>query len=220
MEVEKINIIKKLQNYVREQTIKEETGHDWWHINRVYNNALLINKGENADEFIISIIALFHDLYDYKIFKGNQREKIVETFKELKIYDKFSEKELENILFSCENISYSKNIENKVQLSKEGNIVQDADRLDSIGAIGIARTFAYGGKVKRPIYNPELKRTKIKTEQEYKEQKSDSIGHFYDKMLKLVELFNTETAKKIALNRHLYMEDFLEEFYKEWNGEL
>lgn len=217
---EKANIVKKIQNFVKEQTINEETGHDWWHINRVYNNALLINRGEEANELIISIIALFHDLYDYKIFKGNQREKMLETFKELQIYDKLSKDELENILYSCENMSYSKNIENKVKLSKEGNIVQDADRLDSIGAIGIARTFAYGGKVKRPIYNPELKRAKIKTEQEYKEQKGDSLGHFYDKMLKLKNLLNTETAKKVALNRHVYMEKFLEEFYKEWNGEL
>ena len=214
---EKANIVKKIQNFVKEQTNNEETGHDWWHINRVYNNALLINKGEEADEFMISIISLFHD---YKIFKGNQREKMIETFKELQIYDKLSKDELENILFSCENMSYSKNIENKVKLSKEGNIVQDADRLDSIGAIGIARTFAYGGKVKRPIYNPELKRKEIKTEQEYKEQIGDSIGHFYNKMLKIKNLLNTETAKKIALNRHVYMKKFLEEFYKEWNGEL
>ena len=217
---EKTNILKKIQNFVKEQTINEATGHDWWHINRVYNNALLINRGEKADELIISTIALFHDLYDYKVFNGNQREKLIETFKELNIYDKFSKEELENILFSCENMSYSKNVENKIQLSKEGKIVQDADRLDAIGAIGIARTFAYGGKIQRPIYNPELNRTEIKTEQEYKELKGDSIGHFYDKLLKLKDLLNTETAKKVALNRHIYMEKFLEEFYKEWNGEL
>ena len=217
---ENINIINKIQRFVKEQTIAEESGHDWWHINRVYNNALLINRGEKADELIISTIALFHDLYDYKVFNGNQRDKLIETFKKLSIYDKFSNESLENILFSCENMSYSKNIENKIQLSKEGKIVQDADRLDAIGAIGIARTFAYGGKAKRPIYNPELKRKEIETEQEYKEQKGDSIGHFYDKLLKLKNLFNTETAKKVALTRHIYMEKFLEEFYKEWNGEL
>lgn len=216
---EKKAIIEKVKEFVKEQTINEESGHDWWHINRVYNNALLINKGERADEFIISIIALFHDLYDYKVFKGNQREKILDTFKNLHIYDNFSASELENVLFSCENMSYSKNIESTVHLSKEGIIVQDADRLDAIGAIGIARTFAYGGKVKRPIYDPELNRVEIKTEKEYKEQKSDSIGHFYDKLLKLKELLNTNTAKEIALNRHNYMEEFLKEFYKEWNGE-
>ena len=119
---EKIKIVKRIQEFVKEQTINEETGHDWWHINRVYNNALLINKGEKADELIISTIALFHDLYDYKVFNENQREKLIETFKELNIYDKFSKEELENILFSCENMSYSKNIENKIQLSKEGKL--------------------------------------------------------------------------------------------------
>lgn len=215
----KEEVIKKIKDYVKEMTVNESSGHDWWHINRVYNNALLINKGENANEYIISVIALFHDLYDYKFFKGDQKQKLLDTFYELDIYHEFTPEDINNIIYSCENMGYSKNIEQKIKLSKEGTIVQDADRLDAIGAIGIARTFAYGGKAKRPIYNPELQRTEIKTEQEYKEQQADSIGHFYDKLLKLKDLLNTESAKKIALERHKYMEHFLEEFYKEWNGE-
>lgn len=212
--------IEKIKKYVKEITLIEESGHDWWHIHRVYNNALLINEEEKANEFIVITIALLHDLYDSKFYTGNIGEKIIDTLKELEIYDCLSKDEIENITYSCENLSYSKNIEEKKKLSKEGMIVQDADRLDAIGAIGIARTFAYGGKVKRSIYNPESKKIEIDTEDDYRTQNRDSINHFYEKLLKLKDLMNTETAKKVAENRHRFMELYLEEFYKEWNGEL
>ena len=213
---DKIETIKK---YVKETTLTEESGHDWWHIYRVYNNALLINKEEKANEFLVIVIALLHDLYDSKFYTGNIGEKIIDTLKELDIYKSLSKEEIENITYSCENLSYSKNIVEKKKLSKEGMIVQDADRLDAIGAIGIARTFAYGGKVKRNIYNPENEILEINTEEDYRTQNRDSINHFYEKLLKLKELMNTGTAKKVAENRHRFMELYLEEFYKEWNGE-
>ncbi len=212
--------IEKLKKYVKEKTISEESGHDWWHIQRVYKNALNINEKEQANEYLIEIIALLHDLYDTKFYTGNISNQIKYTLKELDMYKSLSKEDIENIAYSCENLSYSKNINNKKSLSKEGMIVQDADRLDSIGAIGIARVFAYGGKVKRNIYNPEQERIEIKTEKEYKELKRDSINHFYEKLLKLKDLMNTKAAKEIALKRHQYMEDYLNEFYKEWNGEL
>ncbi len=212
--------IEKIKKYVKEITLVEESGHDWWHILRVYNNAMLINKEEQANQGIIEIIALLHDLYDSKFYTGNVSEKIISTLKELEIYDTLSDEEIKNITYSCENMSYSKNIAEKKELSKKGMIVQDADRLDSIGAIGIARVFEYGGKVKRNIYNPEQERIEIKTEEDYRNQNRDSVNHFYEKLLKLKDLMNTETAKKIALKRHQYMEDYLNEFYKEWNGEL
>lgn len=212
--------IEKIKKYVKDITLGEESGHDWWHIQRVYNNALLINIEEQANQSLVEIIALLHDLYDSKFYTGNIGEKIISTLKELKVYDSLSEEEIENITYSCENLSYSKNIEEKKKLSIEGMIVQDADRLDSIGAIGIARVFAYGGKVKRNIYNPECQIIQIKTEEDYKKQNRDSINHFYEKLLKLKDLMNTSSAKNIALNRHRFMELYLEEFYKEWNGEL
>ena len=212
--------IEKLKKYVKEITISEESGHDWWHIQRVYNNALNINKEEQAKEYLIEIIALLHDLYDSKFYTGNVSNKIIQTLKEINIYELLTKDDIENITYSCENLSYSKNIDNKKSLSKEGMIVQDADRLDSIGAIGIARVFAYGGKVKRNIYNPGQERIEIKSEIEYKNLKRDSINHFYEKLLKLKNLMNTKAAKKISLKRHQYMENYLNQFYKEWNGEL
>ena len=212
--------IEKIKNYVKETTLIEESGHDWWHIHRVYNNALLINKEEKANKFLVEVIALFHDLYDSKFFTGNVKEKIIEILKELEVYNSLLPEDIENITHSCENLSFSKNIEGKKKLSLEGMIVQDADRLDAIGAIGIARTFAYGGKIKRSIYNPESQTIEINTENDYKDKNRDSINHFYEKLLKLKGLMNTESAKKIAENRHKFMETYLEEFYKEWNGEL
>lgn len=213
-------VIEKIKKYVKETTILEESGHDWWHIQRVYNNALQINKDEHGKQEVIEIIALMHDLYDGKFCDENITKNIITTLKKLEVYDVLSEDDVENITYSCENISYSKNIECKKHLSKEGLIVQDADRLDSIGAIGIARVFAYGGKIKRNIYNPELQRGEINTEKEYRNKDRDSINHFYEKLLKLKDLMNTETAKKIAIKRHEFMENYLNEFYREWNGEL
>lgn len=212
--------IERIKKYVKEITLLEESGHDWWHIYRVYNNSLLINKEEKANKFLVEIISLFHDLYDSKFFDGNIEEKIINTLKELKVYDSLTEEEIKNITYSCENLSFSKNIEGKKELSLEGKIVQDADRLDAIGAIGIARTFAYGGKIKRSIYNPDNQIVEINTEFDYKNNNRDSINHFYEKLLKLKDLMNTDSAKKIATNRHKFMEHYLEEFYAEWNGKL
>lgn len=212
------NIIEKVEKYVKEKTLGEETGHDWWHIQRVNNNAVLINKVENGNELLVRIIALFHDLYDSKFYQGNVEKKLIETLKTVGIYHLLSENDIYNITYSCENLSYSKNIDEKKNLSIEGMIVQDADRLDALGAIGIARTFAYGGKVKRSIYNPEAKLVEIKTECEYRDLQGDSISHFYEKLLKLKDLMNTEGAKMIANSRHEYMESFLKEFFNEWHG--
>ena len=214
---EKTNIVKKLQNFVKEQTINEETGHDWWHIQRVYNNAMLINKKENADEFIITIIVLMHDLYDHKFYNGNIEEKLEETLKELDIYNYISKNDIKNIIYSCANLGFSANIVGKKELSIEGKIAQDSDRLDAIGAIGIARTFAYGGKKGNSIYDPY--NNESVNEEEYKQKGSKtSISHFYDKLLKIKDLMNTDTAKIIAQERHKYLEDFLQEFFVLWNG--
>lgn len=212
-------VIEKIKEYVKNEMLNEETGHDWWHVNRVYNNSVYINKIEKANDSIIKIIALLHDLYDSKFVDVNVSKSIINLFKKLEVYKLFKKEDLDNIIYSIENMSYSKNIEKKIKLSKEGEIVQDADRLDAIGAIGIARTFAYGGKVKRPIYEPKIERKAVTTEEEYKNNKQDSIKHFYDKLLKLKDTMNTKTGFKLAEERHKYMEDFLMQFYKEWEGE-
>ena len=209
-----INIIKK---YVQEVCKNDSTGHDWYHIERVYNNAMLINKKEQANEFILKIIVLMHDLYDHKFFNGNISKKLEETLKQLQVYEYFEEVDIKNIVYSCANLGFSSNIVEKKELSHEGRIAQDADRLDAIGAIGIARTFAYGGKKGKLIYDPN--NNQLVDEIEYKQKGSNtSISHFYDKLLKIKDLMNTDTAKEIAIERHKFLEKFLKEFLDEWNG--
>lgn len=209
-----INIVKK---YVKNICKDDSTGHDWWHIKRVYNNAMLINQKENANEFVITLIVLMHDLYDHKFYNGDIEQKLEETLKELNIYKYIKEAEIKNIINSCVNLGFSANMTTKKELSIEGKIAQDADRLDAIGAIGIARTFMYGGKMERLMYNPD--NNQLVDEEEYKQNGSKTtISHFYDKLLKVKDLINTETAKMIAQERHQYLENFLEEFFDEWNG--
>lgn len=213
----KEEIISVVKKYVKNKCYNESTGHDWWHIQRVYNNAMLIDKKENADEFIIAIIVLMHDLYDHKFYDGNIEEKLEETLKELQLYNYISKNDIENIIYSCANLGFSANIAERKELSIEGKIAQDADRLDAIGAIGIARTFAYGGKKGIPIYDSN--NNELVGEEEYKQKGSrTSISHFYDKLLKIKDLMNTDTAKIIAQERHEYLEKFLHEFFDEWNG--
>lgn len=210
-------ILELVENYVKTICQNDVTGHDWWHIKRVYNNAMLINQKEKANEFIITMIVYLHDLYDHKFYKGDIAKKLEETLKELKIYDKLSKEDTQNIIHSCTYLGYSSNFNDKKELSKEGKIAQDADRLDGLGAMGISRTFAYSGSKGKPIYNPHNNSTV--TQEEYKENGSNTaISHFYDKLLKIKDLMNTETAKNIAIERHKYVEEFLEEFLNEWNG--
>lgn len=213
----KEEIINKIKKYVQRVCENDSTGHDWWHIERVYNNAMLINEKEQADKDILTIIVLMHDLYDHKFYNGNIAEKLKETLNQLQVNEYISEEEIQNIIYSCVNLGYSSNIIEKKELSKEGKIAQDADRLDALGAIGIARTFAYGGKKGRLIYNPNDNKTV--NGKEYAEKgSSTSINHFYDKLLKIKDLMNTESAKEIAIERHKYLENYLQEFLDEWNG--
>lgn len=149
-------IIIKVENYIKNEMYNESSGHDWWHIKRVYNLALKINESEKADKFIIKMIALLHDIYDSKFSDGNIRDNLIELMRKLNILEEIDKEKLENILFSIENLSFKGGF-NTVQLSKEGQIVQDADRIDAIGAIGIARCFAYNGKKGNPIYDPEVR---------------------------------------------------------------
>lgn len=210
--------IKELKNYVKNVTLKEETGHDWWHIERVYNTSITIAKKEKAQRYIVEIISLIHDLYDHKFFNGNPEKEIMRTLKDFNLTKDLSTKDIDNIVNSCLNLGYSSNIEEKKELSLEGKIVQDSDRLDAIGAIGIARTFAYGGKAKRNIYDPDVGIIEIRNKNDYNNLNRHSINHFYEKLLKLKDLMNTEEAKRIAKSRHEFMQRYLEEFFEEWKG--
>ena len=179
---------------------------------------MLINQKEGANEFVLTAIVLMHDLYDHKFYDGNIEEKLEELLKQLQVYEYISEEYRKNIINSCANLGFSSNFSVKKELSQEGKIAQDADRLDALGAIGIARTFAYGGKKGKLIYNPN--NNGLVEEKEYVQKGSKtSISHFYDKLLKIKDSINTDTAKEISIKRHKFMEDFLNEFFDEWNGE-
>ena len=213
----KEDIVKKVEKYVKEISYGESTGHDWWHIKRVHDLAIKINESENQNEFIIRMIALMHDLFDSKFSDGNIRDNLVILMKKLEIYNLINEEDKENIIYSIENLSFKGGF-NKIEISKEGQIVQDADRIDAIGAIGIARTFAYNGKKGNQIYDPDIGIIEIKNEEEYRNKKRHAINHFYEKLLKIKDNINTKEGRKIAESRTTYMQEFLNEFYAEWNG--
>ena len=203
--------------FVKATLAKAEGGHDWFHIERVYKNALLIAASENCDLEIVQLGALLHDIADSKFHNGDETigPKIARTFLES---ENVASATIEHVIAIIENISFKGgNVERKFS-SIELDIVQDADRLDAIGAIGIARTFNYGGFKNRALYNPEIAPNLFMTKEEYKNNEAPTINHFYEKLLLLKDKMNTETGKQIAQERHRYMEDFLEQFYAEWEG--
>ena len=210
-------IIEATTNYVRTTLQNAEGGHDWWHIERVWNNANTIAKTENADEFIVSLAALLHDIADSKFNNGDEEigpVKATEFLQSLHVATDVIT-HVENII---RNISYKGGNFTQNFHSPELAIVQDADRLDALGAIGIARAFNYGGFKNREIYNPEIKPDLLMTKETYKNSCAPTINHFYEKLLLLKDKMNTETGKRMAAKRHLFMEVYLKEFYKEWGG--
>lgn len=211
-------MLEILQLYIKEKMWKNDSLHDWWHVKRVYNNAILINEGEKGNPFVVKAIALLHNIYHHKFCNGNIKANLTNLLMGLDLYRFMKYEDIQNILNSCQKLGFSRNFDGLKELSKEGKIVQDADRLDAIGAIGIARVFTYGGENGKAIYNPDEENNIITSEEYYKKESNTSISHFYDKLLRLKELMNTQTAKKLAENRQIYMEQFLEEFYEEWNG--
>ena len=203
--------------YVKKELQGAEGGHDWWHIERVWRNAKLISRSEHVDIFIVELAALLHDIADAKFHNGDENigpEKAKEFLESLSV-----EKEIivyvENII---RNISFKGGNFTKDFYSPELAVVQDADRLDAIGAIGIARAFNYGGFKNREIYNPLIAPDLQMNKETYKKSNASTINHFYEKLLLLKGLMNTKTGKKLAEERHRFMQFFLEEFYREWEG--
>ena len=195
----KAEILAETQAYIKKTFLDEGTGHDYFHIERVVTNAKKILETENADPFLVELAAWTHDVGDYKLHDGvdKSNELISEFLQTLQVEQETIDKVLEIV----SQVSFSKG---NTPTTIEAKIVQDADRLDAIGAVGIARCFAYGGSVHNVLYNP------------YDNSKdASSVQHFYDKLFKLKDLMNTETAIKIANKRHQFMENFIEEFYKE-----
>lgn len=213
----KESILKITENYVKTNFNEESTGHDWWHIKRVHDLSLQINEIEKKDEFIVRMIALLHDVFDEKFSDGDVKQNLENLMKKLNIYNEIDEKDIKNIIHSIENLGFKGGF-NNIEISDEGKIVQDADRIDAIGAIGIARCFAYNGKKGNLIYDPDMGIVEINNQEEYRNKKRHAINHFYEKLLKIKNTINTEAGKTIAIKRTEYMENFLDEFYKEWNG--
>ena len=205
--------------FVKKQLENAEGGHDWFHIERVYKNALLIAQTEDSCNLeVVKLGALLHDIADSKFHNGDETvgPKIAREFLEK---ENISEEISTHVIKIIENISFKGGNFEKKFTSKELEIVQDADRLDALGAIGIARTFNYGGFKNRSIYEPNIAPKYNMSKEEYKNSEAPTINHFYEKLLLLKEKMNTQSGKKIAEDRHIYMENFLSQFYAEWEGE-
>ena len=208
--------IKLVEKFVKEELINDCTGHDFMHVQRVANMALkLKNQLGAGDQEIIILSAYLHDIIDDKVVKNTEKAKKL-LIEKLEFWNIPLGKQ-KQIFDIIEHISFSKNLEEKYALSIEGQIVQDADRLDALGAIGIARAFYYGGHVGNPIHDANFSIRKNLNEKEYR-NKTTVINHFYEKLLKLESLMNTDVAKIAARKRTIFMEQFLDEFFKEWDG--
>ena len=204
--------------FVKEKLDNAEGGHDWFHVERVFKNSVLISKNEVCDTTVVKLGALLHDIADSKFHDGDETvgPRIAREFLESENVD---EETIIHVVNIIDNISYKGGNFEKKFSSIELDVVQDADRLDAIGAIGIARTFNYGGFKKRAIYNPKIAPNSSMTKEEYKTNDAPTLNHFYEKLLLLKDKMNTVTGKQIAQERHRYMEGFLAQFYAEWEGE-
>jgi uncharacterized protein len=211
-------IINKTILFVKAKLENAEGGHDWFHIERVYKNALSIADGEICDVTVVKLGALLHDIADSKFHNGDETigPKMAREFLESENVD---EDTIQHVINIIENISFKGGNTEKTFSSVELDIVQDADRLDAIGAIGIARAFNYGGFKNRSLYNPNIAPQLRMSKEEYKKSQAPTLNHFYEKLLLLKDKMNTETGKQIAKERHKYMEGFLSQFYAEWDGE-
>jgi uncharacterized protein len=217
--MDKEKIITATIAFVKKELKNAEGGHDWFHIERVFKNALLISKDEKVDTFVVSLAALLHDIADPKFYNGDETigPKVATNFLKEQKVDTAVITHIVNII---KHISYKNSFDTVSEkfTSKELEVVQDADRLDAIGAIGIARCFNYGGFKNSALYDPEIMPDLNMTKEQYKNSDAPTINHFYEKLLLLKDQMNTASGKKIALERHQYMEQFLKQFYNEWNG--
>lgn len=208
-------IIEHTAEMVKSKLEGEGSGHDWFHIERVWKNAVTIGKEEKVDLFVVELASLLHDLADDKIVENEEKaiDEITYFLEGEGVSDRISQQVLEII----QTISF-KGGKGKQVLTKEGQVVQDADRLDAIGAIGIARAFTYAGSKGRPIFDPRYTVREKMTMEEYRRGETSTIHHFYEKLLKLKGLMNTDTALELAEKRHAFMEEYLEQFFNELNN--
>ncbi|RZL49930.1 MAG: HD domain-containing protein [Pedobacter sp.] len=210
-------IIDQTINFVKITLANAETGHDWFHIERVYKSAKTINQIERADALIVELAALLHDIADSKFNNGDEEigpKKAGDFLKSIGVDDDI----IVHVQEIIRNLSYKASLGVVNFKSKELDIVQDADRLDAIGAIGIARAFTYGGYKNRVLYDPKIPVNLNMSKEEYKNTTAPTLNHFYEKLLLLKDLMKTETGKAMATKRHQFMIDYLDQFYAEWDG--
>ncbi|MBI9068874.1 MAG: HD domain-containing protein [Salinivirgaceae bacterium] len=212
-------IIEKTKAFVKNELKNAEGGHDWWHIERVYNTSKTIAKWENGKLLVIELASLLHDIADSKFNNGDEEigPQRAQKFLETQAIDELI---IQHVVKIIQNVSFKGGSVERTFTSLELDIVQDADRLDAIGAIGIARTFNYGGVKNREIYNPTMQPDLNMNKEQYKNSTAPTINHFYEKLLLLKDKMNTETGRKMAIQRHEFMQQFLTQFYAEWKGDL
>ncbi|NAY91496.1 HD domain-containing protein [Muricauda sp. JGD-17] len=217
--MEDTNLIKRTISFVKETLKNAEGGHDWFHIERVFRTARIISKEEKVDATVVELAALLHDIADPKFHNGDEEigPETAQNFMESEEIDKDV---VVHVVSIIKQMSFKNSLETKTNTfsSKELQVVQDADRLDALGAIGIARAFNYGGYKNRPLYNPDVPPKFNMSKEEYKNTKGPTINHFYEKLLLLKDKMNTETGKKLAIKRHEFMLTFLEQFKNEWES--
>lgn len=215
MEIKQQRLISEAERFCKSELEHDTSGHDWWHIHRVVQMAQRLAREEGADSFICTIAALLHDVADEKL--NDSKESGLLKVRNWLEEQQLQQDELEHIMEIISNMSYNGGT-NPPMRTLEGQVVQDADRLDAIGAIAIARAFQYAGWKGHPIHDPNLPPRESMTAEEYRNGKTTAINHFYEKLLKLKDRVNTPSAKVIAEERHRYMEQYVERFYKEWDG--
>ncbi len=219
MNPEQQKIIEKVADEVKQKLEGEGSGHDWWHIVRVWNMVKQIGTSEGADMFVVELAALLHDIADWKFHGGDDT---VGPKMARQVLEKYSvpAETIDHICDIIISMSF-KGAGVKTEIKTlEGKTVQDSDRLDAIGAIGIARTFTYGGYKNRPMYDPNKKPSMHQLKEEYFKSESPTINHFYEKLLLLKDRMNTKTAKELADGRHRFMKEYLDRFYQEWDGKI
>lgn len=215
----KTDIIKETENYVRNKLEGEGTGHDWWHIHRVRSIAVKLAEEEHADLFVVNLAALLHDIADHKFYGGDEEigpATARHWLESLQVENPV----INHVCDIIRDISFKGARVETPMKTVEGKVVQDADRLDALGAIGIARAFAYGGYKKRPLYDPDIKPEMHDSFESYKKSKGSTLNHFYEKLFLLKDRMNTKSGRKLALKRHRFMEQFVEQFLADWRGDF
>lgn len=217
--MESDSIISRTVSFVMQTLQDAEGGHDWWHIQRVWNTSKTIAKTENVDQLVVELGALLHDIADSKFHNGDESvgPQVARSFMQSIAIDNAT---IEHVIKIIENISFKGGHQTSSFRSAELDVVQDADRLDAIGAIGIARAFNYGGFKNRTLYDPSIEPNLRMSKEEYKASKAPTINHFYEKLLLLKDRMNTKSGRQMAEGRHSFMEKYLAQFYNEWSGLL